>query len=42
MRSIPRSLVGMHQNQASFDRIETLRDYEEPLQTETNPLILIT
>ena len=40
MRSIPRSLVGMHRNQACFDRIETLRDCEAPLQIEINPLIL--
>jgi hypothetical protein len=40
MRSIPRSPVGMHRNQASFDRIQTLRDCEDPLQIETNTLIL--
>jgi hypothetical protein len=40
MRSTSRSPAGMHQNRTGFDRIQTLRDCEEPLQTETNPLIL--
>jgi hypothetical protein len=40
LRSTSRSPVVMHQNQASFDRIQTLRDCEDPLQIETNTLIL--
>jgi hypothetical protein len=38
MRPASRSPIGMHQNRTGFDRIQTLRDCEDPLQTETNPL----
>ena len=40
IRLIHRSLARMPENLASLNPTQTLRDCEEPLQTETNPLIL--
>jgi hypothetical protein len=40
MRSTSRSPARMHENRAGFDRIQTLRDCEEPLQSSTYPLRL--